>query len=248
MRTSNPALNDSTFINIPSSTSGMTIRGTVNKCFLLIFLVFPTAIWSWNQAFPGGWGDSPAPVLPWWYIPVIFLSLGLGLLIGFKKHLAPFIAPLYALSSGLTLGAFSAFFEARFPGIVFQATLCTMGTFVALLLAYTSRLIRPSENFKLGVIAATGGIAFVYLINLVLHFFGMRVPFIHESGPLGIGISIFITIIAALNLVLDFDFIEKATELKLPKYMEWYAAFGLIVTLIWLYIEFIKLIAKSRKK
>jgi uncharacterized YccA/Bax inhibitor family protein len=166
----------------------------------------------------------------------------------FKKTWAPFLTPIYALLQGLTLGAISAFFEFRYPGIALQAVLCTMGTFIALLMAYQSRLIKATENFKLGVVAATGGIAIVYLIDLVLRFWGMEVPLIHESGTWGIVVSLFIVVIAALNLVLEFDFIEQGSNSGAPKYMEWYAAFGLLVTLIWLYLEMLKLLAKARKK
>lgn len=146
------------------------------------------------------------------------------------------------------LGALSAIFEAKYPGIVFQAVLGTMGTFLALLLAYRSHLIRATENFKLGVVAATGGIALVYILQVVLRMFGINMPYINDSGPMGILVSVVIVTIAALNLVLDFDFIEKGAERGAPKYMEWYASFGLLVTLIWLYLEILRLLAKSRKK
>ncbi len=226
----------------------MTIGGTVQKSFILIVLVFATAIWSWQQSFPEGWGEGTLPVIPGWYMPVILIAFVIGLVVIFKKTTAPYLAPVYALLEGAALGAISALFEFRYPGIAFQAILCTFGTFLALLFAYQSRLIKATENFKLGVVAATGGIAVVYLIDFVLRWFGTQVPYIHENGPLGIGISVFIVIIAALNLVLDFDFIEKGSEQGAPKFMEWYAAFGLLVTLIWLYLEILRLLAKSRKK
>ncbi|RYZ95670.1 MAG: Bax inhibitor-1/YccA family protein, partial [Proteobacteria bacterium] len=146
------------------------------------------------------------------------------------------------------LGAISAIFEFRYPGIAFQAVLCTGGVFVAMLVAYQSGLIRATENFKLGVVAATGGIALVYMIDLGLNFFGIRMPYLHENGVVGIGISLFVVVIAALNLVMDFDFIEQGAERGAPKYMEWYAAFGLLVTLVWLYLEVLRLISKTSKK
>ena len=249
MRTSNPALSAKTFIGQSATgTDRMTIGGTVNKSFLLIAIVIAMAYVAWQSAYPEGWGIETQPIIPPWYFPVIIAALVLSFVIIFKKTTAPMLAPVYAVLEGLALGALSAIFEARYPGIVMQAVLCTFGTFLALLLAYKSKLIQATENFKLGVVAATGGIALVYLIDMGLHFFGHRVPLLHENGPMGIGISLFITVIAALNLVLDFDFIEKGAEQGVPKYMEWYAAFGLLVTLIWLYLEILSLLGKSRKK
>jgi len=166
----------------------------------------------------------------------------------FKKEWAPVTAPMYALTEGFFLGAISAIFEHRFPGIVMQAVMLTFGTLFALLFAYRSGLIKATENFKLGVVAATGGIALVYLASIVLSFFDIRVPFIHESGVIGIGFSLFVVVIAALNLVLDFDFIESGVEQKAPKYMEWYGAFGLMVTLVWLYVEFLRLLSKLQSR
>ena len=145
------------------------------------------------------------------------------------------------------IGAISAFAESRFPGIVLQAVGLTFGTLFALLGAYRSGLIRATENFKLGVVAATGGIFLVYLVSMILGMFGVGVPFIHDSGPIGIAFSLFVVVIAALNLVLDFDFIENGAEAGAPKYMEWVGAFGLMVTLIWLYIEILHLLSKLRR-
>jgi uncharacterized YccA/Bax inhibitor family protein len=154
----------------------------------------------------------------------------------------------YAALEGLALGGISALFEARYPGISVQAVMLTFGVFAALLFAYTSRLIRPSENFKLGVVAATGGIALVYLVSIGLSFFGITIPFLHDSGPIGILVSVVIVVIAALNLVLDFDFIETGVARGAPRYMEWYAAFGLLVTLVWLYLEMLRLLSKLRRR
>ncbi len=147
------------------------------------------------------------------------------------------------------LGALSAILEARFPGIVIQAVGLTFGTAAALLIVYTSRLIKVTQNFRMGIFAATGGIALVYLATFILGFFGIEVPYIHGSGLIGIGFSVFVVVIAALNLVLDFDFIENASASgQAPKYMEWYGAFGLLVTLIWLYIEILRLLSKLRSR
>ena len=166
-----------------------------------------------------------------------------ALVLVFKKTWAPALAPAYAILEGLFLGGISAFYQARFPGIAVQAVALTFGTLFALLGAYQTGLIRPSENFKLGIFAATGGIALVYLVSMVLGFFGIQIPGIFGNGIIGIGFSIVVVIIAALNLVLDFDFIEQGAAVGAPKYLEWYAAFGLMVTLVWLYLEILRLLA-----
>ena len=166
----------------------------------------------------------------------------------FKKTWSPYSAPLYALLEGFFLGGISAMFEVRFPGIVMQAVGLTFGTLAALLMAYRSGLIRATENFKLGVVAATGGIALLYIVNLAMSLFGHPIGFINNSGWMGIAFSAFVVIVAALNLVLDFDFIEKGVEAGAPKYMEWYAAFGLMVTLVWLYLEILRLLSKLQSR
>jgi uncharacterized YccA/Bax inhibitor family protein len=243
MRTANPALNKKTFGNTiyaSSTENTMTLQGTVNKTgFLLTFLILAAA-WTWNLYFES---NNPASVTPW------LIGGGLGgfivaIITTFKKHLSPITAPIYAVLEGLFLGSLSALFESRFPGIVVQAVGLTFGTLFALLMAYRSGLIKATENFKLGVTAATGGICLLYLISFILSFFGTGIPYIHQSGIIGIGFSMFVVVIAALNLVLDFDFIENASESNAPKYMEWYGAFGLLVTLVWLYIEILRLLSK----
>lgn len=249
MRTANPALSDKVFQNAVSvGQERMTIQGTVNKSLLLILIVMAAAYYTWQSAFPSGWSEGAAVAIPIWYLPVVLLGFVLSIVIISKKELAPSLAPLYALLEGGVLGAISAIFEVRYPGIVLQAVLGTMGTFLTLLLVYKSGLIKATDNFKLGVVAATGGIAIIYLISIVMSFFGQSMPLIHESSPIGIGFSVFVVIIAALNLVLDFDFIEKGAQQGAPKYMEWYGAFGLLVTLIWLYLEILRLLGKSKRR
>ncbi len=250
MRTANPALSEKTFQNLTSTASDarMTVNGTVNKSMFLIVLVMGSAYFTWQGVYPDGASENIMPVIPVWYYGALIAAFIISLIIIFKKTTAPFLTPVYAVVEGAALGALSCLFEARYPGIVMQAVMCTFGTFLALLMAYKSGLIRATENFKLGIVAATGGIAIVYLIDIVLRFFGKEFPFLHESSPFGIGISMFIVVIAALNLVLDFDFIEKGAEQGAPKYMEWYASFGLLITLIWLYLEILRLLAKMRKK
>ncbi|HEX4925442.1 MAG TPA: Bax inhibitor-1/YccA family protein [Bdellovibrionales bacterium] len=250
MRTGNPALKDGTFQQARSRATAsdgvMTISGTVNKTGLLLCVTVATASYTWNLATPDADG-AMSPIL----MPLVMGGLIGGFIVAlitvFAKKASPYTAPLYAALEGLALGAISSLMELRYPGIAFQAVLGTFGTLFALLMAYKSGLIRATENFKLGVVAATGGIAIIYLISFVLSFFGITVPLIHDNSPLGIAFTAVVVVIAALNLVLDFDFIEKGEEIGAPKYMEWYAAFGLLVTLIWLYLEILRLLSKSRK-
>ena len=240
MRSGNPALRADTFTKLRSfdSTNVMTIQGTVNKTLLLLFLTISSAWWVWG---------NPTKFLPFWPLAAIGGFI-VALVTVFKKEWAQITAPIYAFVEGIVLGAISALMEQRYPGIVAQAIGLTFGVLFSLLIVYKSRLIKVTENFKLGVVAATGGICLLYIVSMVMGFFGARIPFIHDSGPIGIGFSIFVVIIASLNLVLDFDFIEKGSEAGAPKYMEWYGAFGLIVTLIWLYIEILRLLAKLQRR
>ncbi len=242
MRTANPVLGAKTFeVITPGVDAGtMTIQGTVNKTGIMLALLLLTAGWTWNLFFTSG---DPAAVMPWFWGGLIGGFI-VAMVTVFKKTWAPITAPLYSLLEGLFLGGLSAIFEANYPGIVMQAVTLTFGTLFALLLAYKSGMIRATENFKLGVAAATGGIFLVYMASMVLGFFGVSIPFIHESGLIGIGFSLFVVVIAAMNLVLDFDFIESGAKRGLPKYLEWYGAFGLMVTLVWLYIEILRLLSK----
>ncbi|MDN7225668.1 Bax inhibitor-1/YccA family protein [Planococcus liqunii] len=244
VRSGNPSLKDEVFEKGGYTNSGrtMTIQGTVNKTFILLLLVLATAVYSWNQYL-----SNPETILP------LILVGGIGgfvvaMVTIFMPKAAPFTAPLYALLEGLFIGAISAQYEVQYGGIVFQAVLLTIGVLLSLLLAYKSGFIKVTQNFRLGVVAATGAIFVVYLISFVGSFFGFNIPHLHESTPLGIIISIVIVIIAALNLVLDFDYIEKASEKRVPKYFEWYGAFGLLVTLVWLYLEILRLLAKLRDR
>lgn len=245
MRTANPALNDNTFREYGRAViagDSMTIQGTVNKTAVLLLLVLLTASWTWKMYY------TEAGPLSIWILGGAIGGFIVAMVTVFKKQWAAITAPLYALLEGLVLGGISSMLEARYPGIVIQAVGLTFGTLFGLLFAYKSGLIKATENFKLGVVAATGGIALVYLATMLLGFFGVHMPYIHESGPIGIGFSIFVVIIAALNLVLDFDFIERGAAQGAPKFMEWFGAFGLMVTLIWLYIEILRLLTKMRER
>lgn len=242
MRTSNPMMKESVFTQAIAGTETMTLQGAVNKTIALLALVVIGASYSWNLFYNQG----PEAVQPW-MIGGLIGGFVFAMITIFKANWAPKTAPVYAVLEGLALGGISAFFEARFPGIVIQAVGLTFGTLFALLFAYKARLIRATENFRLGVFAATGGIAVVYLISFVGRMFGWQMPVIHESGPMGILFSLFVVVVAALNLVLDFDFIERGDGVA-PRYMEWYAAFGLILTLVWLYLELLRLLSKLRER
>ncbi|PZS98273.1 MULTISPECIES: Bax inhibitor-1/YccA family protein [Stenotrophomonas] len=252
MRSGNPALSESTFLDLASGSvvtspdQAMTLNGTVNKTGFLLLLTVLTAAFAWNQSI-----DEYDQVMDAAKVYAMGGAIGglvLALVTVFKKEWSPVTAPMYALVEGLFLGAISAVFNAKFPGIVFQAVLLTFGTLFALLIAYRSGVIKATENFKMGVVAATGGIALLYLASFVLGFFNIDVPVIHDSSWLGIAFSLFVVVVAALNLVLDFDFIETGVAQRAPKYMEWYGAFGLMVTLVWLYVEFLRLLSKIQQR
>jgi len=238
-RTGNPALKEGTFRGVTRAfgEEAMTLQGTVNKTGLSLLILLAAAAFVWNSSTPQ---------------PFVLLGLIGGLIAAlvtvFKPTAAPVTTPLYAAFEGLLLGGLSLVFEARYPGIVINAVGLTLGTLAVLLLAYSSGLIRPSENFKLGVVAATGAVALVYLVSMVMGLFGKAVPFIHDSGPIGIAFSLFVVGLAALNLVLDFDFIERGAAMGAPRYMEWVGAFGLLVTLVWLYLEILRLLAKLQDR
>lgn len=243
MKTSNPALNDNTFRGEGVAFGDtMTLSGTVNKTGLLLLCAVATAAWSWNVT-----ATSPERAYE------LLLPGAIGGLIAafvtiFKKSWAPVTAPIYALLEGLVLGSISSLFEQRYPGIAIQAVGLTFGTLLALLIAYRAGMIRVTDKFRLGVVAATGGIALFYLLTFILGFFGIRFTAIYGSGMIGIGFSMFVVVIAALNLVLDFDMIENGVNSRAPKYMEWYGGFALLVTLIWLYFEILRLLAKFRDR
>ena len=252
IRSGNPALKASTFLDsgtgavVTRDGGAMTLNGTVNKTGLLLLLAVMTAAYAWSQTLDvSGNLSATAPYYLW---GGVIGGLVLALVTVFKKEWSPVTAPLYALVEGLFLGSISAIYNARFEGIVFQAVLLTFAIMFALLMAYRSGLIKATENFKLGVVAATGGIFLVYLATIVLGFFGIKIPMIHDSGLVGIGFSLFVVVIASLNLVLDFDFIESGVEQGAPKYMEWYGAFGLMVTLVWLYLEILRLLSKLQSR
>ncbi|MDP8219149.1 MAG: Bax inhibitor-1/YccA family protein [Candidatus Theseobacter exili] len=246
MKTSNPALSARTFANVGpiDSDQVMTIQGTVNKTALMLLFVFLSSAWTWNIYIKSG---NLAQIIPMMLVGAIGGFI-IALVTIFKKQWAGFTAPVYAVLEGLFLGGISAIFNAKYPGIIIQAVGLTFGTLFCLLAAYKSGVIRVTARFKLGVVAATGGIAVFYLISIILSLFGVRIPIIFGNGIFGILFSVFVVIIAALNLVLDFDLIEQGAERGAPKFMEWYGAFALMVTLIWLYLEILRLLTKLQSR
>ncbi|MDE2154741.1 MAG: Bax inhibitor-1/YccA family protein [Xanthomonadaceae bacterium] len=250
MQSGNPALNKNTFLDAASGAlvahgdDVMTINGTVNKTGLLLVLALIGAMVSWGQFH----GPASLPTMMPLMLGGALGGLVLAMVTIFKKTWAGYTAPLYALAEGLFIGGLSAIFEMRYPGIVMQAVGLTFGVMAALLMAYRSGLIRATEKFKLGVVAATGGVFLLYLADMVMGFFGHSMGFINGHSGLGIGFSAVVVVIAALNLILDFDMIEQGVNARAPKYMEWYGAFALIVTLVWLYLELLRLLSKLQSR
>ncbi|HEX3843060.1 MAG TPA: Bax inhibitor-1/YccA family protein [Steroidobacteraceae bacterium] len=244
-RTGNPGLNEKTFASLPRlgiGVEGMTLKGTIDKSFLLLIVLMAAAFWPWSQMVHG---DAQAV-----YPTMLLGALGgfvLALVISFKANLAPYLALPYAALEGLFVGGLSAILEQRYHGIAIQAVGLTFGVLAVLLVAYRLHLIRVTAQFRAIVMGATGGIALLYLATWVLGFFHVSVPVLYAATPLGIGISLVIVAVAALNLVLDFDLIERGVAGGAPKYMEWYSAFALLVTLVWLYIELLRLLSKVRR-
>jgi uncharacterized YccA/Bax inhibitor family protein len=246
LKTSNPVFAGNTYtVNGVGVGYGptMTISGTVNKAGILMLCVFLTAAWTWNQFFTNG----PSAVGGYTMVGA-FGGFIAAMVTIFKKEWSPITAPIYALLEGLFLGSLSAVLETRFHGIAIEAVALTFGTCFAMLLAYRSGLIRPTEKFMIGIVAATGGIAIVYFASMILGLFHVQIPGIFGSGPVGIVFSLVVVGIAALNLILDFAVIEDGARRGSPKYMEWYSAFGLMVTLVWLYLEMIRLLSKLREQ
>ena len=243
-RSSNPVLKERTFAGQLVAGQTMTLQGTVNKTGLLLLCVVVGAAWTWGLAH----SETPEASLPW-MIGGLIGGLVACLVTVFKKNWSPLTAPIYALLEGLVLGGISALFDRSYPGMAVQAVALAFATLFVMLLAYKTGIVRATRGFTLGVIAATGAIALVYLLDLGLRaFLHTAVPALNSATPLGIGISVVIVIVAALNLILDFDLIETGARMGAPKYMEWYGAFALMVTLVWLYLEILRLLGKARQR
>ncbi|MBV7533497.1 Bax inhibitor-1/YccA family protein [Chitinophaga sp. sic0106] len=241
-QSNNPVLKESMFNKAAQQGEAMTLRGTVNKMSFMLVLLIAAAVFSWGQ-FTMGTGNA--------FPLMIGGALGgfvLALIIIFKKEWAGYLAPAYALAEGLFLGAISAVYNAQSHGIVMQAVGLTFGVFIAMLILYRVGLIRATERFKSIIITATLGIGIFYLAAIVLRMFNIDMPLIFGSGMFGIVFSLIVVAIAALNLILDFDMIEQGVAQGAPKYFEWYASFGLMVTLVWLYLEILRLLSKLNRR
>ncbi|MET0902876.1 MAG: Bax inhibitor-1/YccA family protein [Acidimicrobiales bacterium] len=259
---SNPALSDAAFERIAGSEAGwaagtqqrvqdelgmptdtrvetMTVTGTVWATAALLVLLVGAGIYGWNTV------DTTAenPTLPGWIFPIALVAFGVALVTCFKPDLARFTSPIYALLQGVFLGAISGLYNVAWDGIAYQAVALTIGVFAMMLFLYGTRIIKVTEKLRMGIFAATGAVCLVYLANLVFSLFGADLPFLHDSGPIGIAISLAIVGVAAFNLLLDFDFIERGAAAGAPAKTEWYAAFGLLVTIVWLYLELLRLLA-----
>ncbi|HBL74525.1 MAG TPA: hypothetical protein DD458_04780 [Prolixibacteraceae bacterium] len=248
-KSSNPVFGQQAFSRSYSDTNEgvMTINGTVNKTGLMLAIVIFAALFTWNKFF--GVYDPASPETAFssvklWLILGAIGGLITALVTAFRPQSAAISAPVYAVFEGLFLGGISAFFESMYPGLVMRAVSLTFGVFLIMLFLFRSGTIRATGKFKMGIIAATGGIALVYLASFIAGLFGANLNFLYGNGTIGIGFSLVVVVIAALNLILDFDMIEQGARAGAPKFMEWYGAFGLMVTLIWLYLEMLRLLAK----
>ncbi|EDN67701.1 membrane protein containing DUF1112 [Beggiatoa sp. PS] len=240
-----PVLSNSTFEKLPLSlVKGMTFQGTVNKTLILLIILTISVAWVWLLIYIAPHEELVA------LLSMLIGTIGgfiVALIIIFKQEWAPILAPIYALLEGLAIGAISALFEAEFPGIVIQAVGLTFGILFILLFAYKLGYIEVTDKFMFGIVIITGAICLIYFVEIGLNLFAnASIPLIHESGPIGIGFSLFIVFIASMHLLVDFELIKRGVESEAPKYMEWYSAFAVIVTLVWLYLEILQLLAKMR--
>lgn len=247
-KSGNPALNEKTFTKsfTYTDTEAMTVKGTLNKFGILFLMTMATAGLAWKMVYSG------VDVTTYMWVTV-FAALGVAVIIAFKMQWAPYLAPVYALLKGFAVGAISAFYNYAFekiaPDIITQAVALTFGVVIAMFLLYKFNIIRATQTFKKIVITATMGIAVFYLIAIGLQFANINIPFLHEGSMFGIIFSLVVVALAAMNLILDFDMIENGAKAGAPKFMEWYGAFGLLVTIVWLYLEILRLLSKlaSRK-
>ncbi len=245
MNSGNPMLGENRLRAIADARGDappMTFNGALNKTALLALILLVGAAWTW--------ADMSAAAVPGFSGKTLIGLIGGSILVivtAFKMEWARYTAPAYAFLEGMFLGGLSAYFESLYPGIVIPAIVLTFGILIGMLVTYRAGLIPVTQKFRIGVVAATGGIALFYLIAMGLGFFGIQIPFLFEGGLFGIGFSLFVIVIATLNLVLDFDVIDRMSASGMPRHMEWYGAFSLMVTLVWLYIEILRLLAKTRE-
>jgi uncharacterized YccA/Bax inhibitor family protein len=249
-KSSNPALKQSTYEGTIfqgiSTGQEMTVKGTANKFGFLFLMMMGSTLFSWTQFYRG---TNPMPMM----LIGVFGGLAIALIMGFKKQWSPYLAPAYALLEGLFVGSVSAYYDyvnqEKYPGLVMQAVALTLVVALVMYVVYRYRIIKVTQTFKSVIIVATSALMLFYLIQWIssLAFNFTIGAFTNAATPLGIGFSIVVVCLAALFLLLDFDMIEKGVEAKAPKYMEWYSAFALLVTLIWLYLEILRLLSKLRK-
>ena len=243
MQTSNPVFSETVFgdwAQADSRANTMTVRGTASKCLLLLAILTACAAYVW------GLGQSHQNIMPW-TIGGAIGGLVLALATCFVQKWAPVTSPLYAAAEGCFLGGISWIMNEQFPGIAFNAMVLTLAVTLVMLSIYTSRIIPVTNKLRTGIVAATGAIFLAYMASWILSMFGVSMPFLHDNTPLGIGISGVIVVVAALNLLLDFDFIERGSQAGMAKSYEWLGAFGLLVTLVWLYVSLLRLLSKLQR-
>lgn len=248
MRTGNPILREEVFTDLATSArvEPMTFQGVINKSLILLGCMTLMASWTWSLAITGN--SSSLALAHSLMIGGAIFGFILAMITAFKPVWAPMLAPAYALCQGAFIGGLSQAMNVAYPGIVLQAASLTFATLAMLLALYKSGVIVMTDKMRLGIVAATGAVAVVYLVSIALSFFGIQVPFLYGGGWMSIGFSLFVVGLAALNLLLDFDVIEQGVRRGLPRYMEWYSAFALLVTLIWLYVEILRLLSKARSR
>lgn len=255
----NPALNDSTFEKAAQDwapptgqphqvdlSERMTFSGTLTATAVCLAVLVTAAVIGWNSVDVDPSGTS-ATFPGWLFLPIIG-GLGVAILTVVKPPLARFTAPIYSAIQGVVVGAISAVYNVAYEGIVLQAVGLTAAVLAVMVFLYATRIIEVTDKLRMGIVAATMGIALFYLVGLVVQLFGGDMPLIHDTGTFGIIFSLVVVGVAAFNLLLDFDLIERGVRSGAPPYMEWYAAFGLVVTLVWLYIEMLRLLAKLRER
>jgi uncharacterized YccA/Bax inhibitor family protein len=234
---SNPLLKDNVFKGFVKSNESMSVSGVINKSIILWILLLAGAFYSWIHS------SIIMPLM----LPILIASFAFALIIVFKKTASPFLSPIYAICEGLALGTISLFFEKLYPGVIVNAVLLTICVLFCMLAAYKTGILKATPRFQKIIILSMFAIAFVYIVDLVLNLFGAgHFPYIHNSSGVGVIISFAIVIVAALNLIIDFDLIEQNANYNAPKYMEWYSAFSLMITLVWLYMEVVRLLSKLR--
>lgn len=242
-RSGNPALSEKAFqsVTVAPGSAVMTVRGTLNKFFFLFLMVMASASFTWKAFYEG------KDVFPW-MIAAAIGGLILAVVMAFKMQWSPYLAPAYGLMQGVFLGGISATYNNAFakiaPNIIMQAVLLTFGVVIAMFALYRFRIIKVTRQLQSVIFTATAGIAIFYMLSMVLRLFNINIGLINDSTPLGIVFSLVVVGVAALNLLLDFAMIEQGSAMGAPKYMEWYGAFGLLVTIVWLYLEILRLLAK----